>query len=39
MPLRNVQHGKLIHSAVEIWTVADEAEVVNTPYKGKIQFS
>lgn len=39
MPSRkNIQHKKLIPSAVEIWTAADEAKVVNIWYKGKIQF-
>lgn len=36
---KNIQHKKLISSAVSIWTVADEAKVVNTVYKRKIQFS
>lgn len=33
-----IQHKNLIPSAVEIWTEADEAKVVNIGYKRKMQF-
>lgn len=39
MPSRkNIQHKKLMPSAVEMWTAADEAKVVNIGCKSKIQF-